>query len=53
VRKRERPDGIAAAVRRVLKESSYADAARRFAATLVMEAAQRPNAVHEAEMLLS
>jgi MGT family glycosyltransferase len=53
VSKRETAEGIAAAVGRVLDEPSYADAARRFAARLATEAAERPDAVQEAEALLA
>ncbi len=52
VSKREHADGIAAAVRRVLDQPTYAEAARRFAAQLATEAAERPDAVQEAEALL-
>src|SRR4051794_9673903 len=38
------PDGIAAAVRRVLDDPRYAEAARRFAGTLEVEAKTRPSA---------
>jgi hypothetical protein len=53
VGKRERPAGIAAAVRRVLDRPAYAQAARPFAATLAAEAAQHPDAMQEAEALLT
>jgi MGT family glycosyltransferase len=52
VNKRQGPDGIAAAVHRVLEQPSYGQAARRFAANLATEAAEGPNAVQEAEALL-
>jgi MGT family glycosyltransferase len=53
VNKDASPDRIAAAVRRVLEEPAYADAARRFAATLADEARSRPSAADRAEALLS
>jgi MGT family glycosyltransferase len=53
VRKRERPAGIAAAVRQVLDQPAYTQAAGRFAATLATEAAQHPDATQEAEALLT
>ena len=48
-----RPDRIAAAVRRVLDEPGYAEAARRFAATLEAESRTRPSAADRAEALLA
>jgi MGT family glycosyltransferase len=53
VGKRVRPAGIAAAVRRVLDQPAYAQAARRFATTLAAEAARQPDATSEAEALLT
>src|SRR3712207_1767238 len=53
VHKTARPRHIAAAVRRVLDQPSYAQAANRFAATLAHEAATRPTAIDEAETLLT
>jgi MGT family glycosyltransferase len=53
VRKTARSRHIAAAVRRVLDQPSYAQAANRFAATLADEAATRPTAIDEAEALLT
>ncbi|NYJ06019.1 nucleotide disphospho-sugar-binding domain-containing protein [Petropleomorpha daqingensis] len=46
------PERIAAAVRQVLDEPGYADAARRFAETLATEAKTRPSAADRAEGLL-
>jgi UDP:flavonoid glycosyltransferase YjiC (YdhE family) len=46
------PDQIAAAVRLVLQDRQYADAAKRFAAVLAEEARTRPSAADEAEALL-
>ena len=51
--KRERPAGIAAAIRQVLDQSTYTQAARRFAATLTAEAAEHPDVTREAEALLT
>jgi UDP:flavonoid glycosyltransferase YjiC (YdhE family) len=53
VSKRAKGEAIAAAVRRVLGQPSYKQAAGQFATTLAVEAAQRPGAVQEAEALLS
>jgi MGT family glycosyltransferase len=47
------PEQIAAAVRRVLDEPAYADAARRFAGVLAEEARSRPSAADRAEALPS
>jgi UDP:flavonoid glycosyltransferase YjiC (YdhE family) len=47
------PDAIAAAVRRVLDEPAYTEAARRFAETLALEAKTRPTAADRAEGLLT
>src|SRR3954451_9118980 len=52
VPKQASPDRIAAAVSRVLAESGYAQAARRFAAVLAAEAADRPCAADRAEALV-
>jgi UDP:flavonoid glycosyltransferase YjiC (YdhE family) len=52
VAKRAHPARIAAAVRDVLDQPAYANAARRFATTLTTEAIQSPSAVQEAEALL-
>jgi MGT family glycosyltransferase len=46
-------DRIAAAVREVLDDPRYREAARRFAATLAEEARTRPSAADRAEALLS
>jgi MGT family glycosyltransferase len=46
------PDQIASAVRRVLDEPAYAEAARRFADVLAAEAKTRPSAADRAEALL-
>ena len=46
------PEQIAAAVRRVLEDPQYADAAKRFAGVLAEEARTRPSAADEAEALL-
>lgn len=46
------PEQIAAAVRLVLQDRRYADAAKRFAAVLAEEARTRPSAADEAEALL-
>jgi MGT family glycosyltransferase len=46
------PEQIAAAVRLVLEDPQYADAAKRFAAVLAEEARTRPSAADEAEALL-
>jgi hypothetical protein len=53
VSKHAGPAGIAAAIRQVLDHPAYTQAACRFAATLAAEAAERPDATHEAEALLS
>jgi MGT family glycosyltransferase len=53
VDKKAPPDRIAAAVRQVLDEPAYADAARRFADTLATEAKTRPSAADRAEALLA
>jgi MGT family glycosyltransferase len=53
VNKKAPPDRIAVAVRQVLDEPSYADAARRFADTLAAEAKTRPTAADRAEALLT
>ena len=53
VSKRASAGGIAAAVRQVLDQPAYRRAARRFAATLAAEAAERPSAETEAEALLA
>jgi MGT family glycosyltransferase len=53
VDKSAEPGRIAAAVRRVLDEPGFADAARRMATTLAAEAATRPSAADRAEGLLS
>jgi UDP:flavonoid glycosyltransferase YjiC (YdhE family) len=47
------PEVIAAAVRRVLEEPRYAEAARRFAEVLAVEAKTRPSAADRAEGLLT
>jgi UDP:flavonoid glycosyltransferase YjiC (YdhE family) len=47
------PEELAGAVRRVLDDPAYADAARRFAAVLAEEGRTRPNAADRAEALLS
>jgi MGT family glycosyltransferase len=47
------PGRIAEAVRQVLDEPAYADAARRFADTLAMEAKTRPSAADRAEALIT
>jgi UDP:flavonoid glycosyltransferase YjiC (YdhE family) len=47
------PERIAAAVRTVVDEPRYADAARRFAEVLATEAKTRPSAADRAEGLLS
>ena len=52
VSKTAEPRRIAAAVREVLDRPAYAQAARRFAATLAQEAETRPTAIDEAENLL-
>ena len=52
VHKSARPDRIAAAVQRVLQDSSYAEAAQRFAGTLAEEPQSRPSAADRAEALL-
>ena len=43
---------IAAAISEILERPQYADAARRFAGVLAWEAANRPRAVDEAELLV-
>jgi MGT family glycosyltransferase len=53
VAKTASPDAIAAAVRRVLDEPAYTEAARRFAETLALEAKTRPTAADRAEGLLT
>jgi MGT family glycosyltransferase len=53
VPKKAPPDAIAAAVRRVLDEPEYTEAARRFAETLAVEAKTRPTAADRAERLLA
>jgi MGT family glycosyltransferase len=53
VSKQEKPEGIAAAVRHVLEQPSFAQAARRFAANIATEAAEGPSAEQEAEALLN
>ena len=52
VSKRERPAGIAAAVRWVLDQPAYRRAAQEFAATLAHESATHPDAADEAEARL-
>jgi MGT family glycosyltransferase len=47
------PEQLADAVRRVLDDPGYAEAARRFAAVLAEEARTRPNAADRAEALLT
>jgi MGT family glycosyltransferase len=47
------PQALAEAVRRVLDEPAYGEAARRFAAVLAEEARTRPRAADRAEALLS
>lgn len=47
------PDRIAAAVRRILDDSAYAEAARRFAGVLAEERRSRPSAADRAEGLLA
>jgi UDP:flavonoid glycosyltransferase YjiC (YdhE family) len=47
------PEVLAGAVRRVLDEPAYGEAARRFAAVLAEEARTRPRAADRAEALLS
>jgi UDP:flavonoid glycosyltransferase YjiC (YdhE family) len=53
VSRKAEPAEIAAAVRRVLDEPGYADAARRFAEVLAVEAKTRPSAADRAEGLLT
>jgi UDP:flavonoid glycosyltransferase YjiC (YdhE family) len=53
VSKTARPSQIAAAVRQVLDQPGYGQAARRFAAILTGEAATRPTAADQAETLLT
>jgi UDP:flavonoid glycosyltransferase YjiC (YdhE family) len=53
VSRKAEPTEIAAAVRRVLDEPGYADAARRFAEVLAVEAKTRPSAADRAEGLLT
>jgi len=53
VSRKAQPAEIAAAVRRVLDEPGYADAARRFAEVLAVEAKTRPSAADRAEGLLT
>jgi UDP:flavonoid glycosyltransferase YjiC (YdhE family) len=52
VDKKAPPEQIAAAVRSVLEEPGYGEAARRFAETLAAEAKTRPSAADRAEGLL-
>ena len=52
VDKRAQADRIAAAVRLLLQDSSYGEAARRFADTLAEEQRTRPSAADRAEDLL-
>jgi len=53
VSKKAPPDRIGTAVRRVLDEPAYAEAARRFADVLAVEAKTRPSAADRAEELLT
>jgi MGT family glycosyltransferase len=53
VSKHARPAGIAAAIRQALDHPAYTHAAYRFAATLAAEAAEHPDATHEAEAMLT
>jgi MGT family glycosyltransferase len=53
VDKKAPPEEIAAAVRQVLEEPAYGEAARRFAETLAIEAKTRPTAADRAEALLT
>lgn len=52
ISKKATPHQIAAAVSAILEDSHYASAARRFAASLAWEAANKANAADEAEGLL-